>query len=73
MTQSPKKKINEVIKHCAGKINTNKARALGDSCSHFTKSFATILHRFKWPISVKEQDVPNKIDNAVKVDFNKLD
>jgi len=67
------KGINEVIKYCTGKINTNKAWVAFDRCSHFTKFYGTILNSFSWPRSGEEQDVLNKIHNAVSVDFNKLD
>jgi len=67
------KGINEVIKYHTGKINTNKAKIEFDRCSLFTKSYGTILNSFSWPLSGEEQDVLNRIHNAVRVDFNPLD
>jgi len=49
-----------VISDCEGKINTNKAWVAFDPCSHFTKSYGTILNSFSWPQSGEEQDLLNK-------------
>jgi hypothetical protein len=37
---------------------------------NFTKSHKTILNSFSWPQSGEEQDVLNKIHNAVRDNFN---
>ncbi|MFT6927468.1 MAG: hypothetical protein ACJAZP_003104 [Psychromonas sp.] len=57
-------------KYCEGKISTNKARVVEDSCSHFTKLYGTMLNSFNGPRSAEEQDVLNKTHNVVRGDFN---